>query len=62
MSSFVIYTLDAPSDTFKNLHVVVSSEQDARNTATGLDALVFKDGQPWKYFDSHGASFNISEE
>ncbi|VIO68839.1 hypothetical protein CI1B_23840 [Bradyrhizobium ivorense] len=62
MSSFAIYTLDAVSDTFENLHVVVSSEQDARNTATGLDALVFKDGVPWKYFDNHGASFSITEE
>ncbi|MDA9537747.1 hypothetical protein ACM41_16575 [Bradyrhizobium sp. CCBAU 21362] len=62
MSSFIIYTRDAASDTFKNLHAVVSSEQDARNTATGLDALVFKNGQRWKYFDNHGASFSITEE
>jgi hypothetical protein len=62
MSTFIIYVLDSKSDTYKNLHITPTNEQDARNTAVGSDAIVFKDGEPWKYFDNHGASYVIAQE
>jgi hypothetical protein len=45
MATFTFYVLDSASDTFKNLHVKATTEQEARNTATGLDAIVFRDGE-----------------
>jgi hypothetical protein len=54
--------LDSRNDTFTNLHVTPTTEQKARNTAAGSDAIVFKNGVPWRYFDNHGASYLISEE
>ncbi|MGY3449186.1 hypothetical protein [Bradyrhizobium sp. USDA 4353] len=62
MSNFVVYLLDPVSDTFKNLHVLPKSDEEARTTAYGSDAIVFKDGVPWKIFDNHGATYTITEE
>lgn len=62
MANFALYQYADQENAYKFFGVIIHDESEAIANTTGHPTIIFKDNEPWKYFDGFGGSFSITPD